>query len=135
MDFNTLLDDIYNELEKNKIEKKLVLTPPELDMSTTNTLWKNVKKILKQINRPPDHFINFLNEEIGNANWVSSSKSAGLIIIGKHSKDKINKVLTKYINTYVVCKNCRSTATIITKEKNVKLYKFNCESCNSNYFL
>ena len=83
MDFTNMIDTIYDQLE-DSTSNKLVLPNPVIEISTTNTYWKNIKKILQTINRPPDHFVDYMNKEIGNVNWLSSSKSDGLVIIGKY---------------------------------------------------
>ena len=135
MDFDQMLDNVYVELEKTYEKKKLVISKPEIDTSTTNTYWRNIKKILRQINRNPDHFVDYLNKEIGNVNWLSNSKSDGLVIIGKYRKDKINELLKKYLNNYVVCNSCKTSNSSLVKDSNIKKYKFICKNCKSSYYV
>ena len=103
MDFESMLDNIYENLEQ-KQKKKLVLPKLEISTSTTNTYWKNVKKFLQTINRGPNHFIEYMNKEIGQTNWVSSSKSDGIVIIGKVNKNKIVTLIQNYTKEYVILK-------------------------------
>ena len=132
MDFNTMLDDIYSQLNDNK-SKKTIVPNPVIITSTTNTYWKNIKQILKTINRPPDHFLTFINNELAETNWKTQSKSDGLVIIGKFRIDKIKKVLQKYILTYVLCNSCKSMHTSISKNKTLRTYELKCSSCLSQY--
>ena len=135
MNFESMLDSVYKDLEKTFVNKKLVVAKPEIIISSTNTYWKNIKKILKQINRDPDHFLIYLNNEINNVNWLTNSKSDGLVIIGKYKKDKINNLLKKYITTYVICSSCNTSYSYLIKDKTIKKYKFICNNCNSTYFV
>lgn len=132
MEFQNMLDNIYDQLGE-ATSKKLVLPNPVIETSTTNTYWKNIKKILQTINRPPDHFVDYMNKEIGNVNWMSSSKSDGLVMIGKYKKQKISNLLCNYMNQYVICNICSSSDTTISKNKNIKGYRLYCKKCVSQY--
>tara|TARA_A100001037_G_C14952475_1_gene545626 strand:+ start:202 stop:606 length:405 start_codon:yes stop_codon:yes gene_type:complete len=132
MDFTNMIDTIYDQLE-DSTSNKLVLPNPVIEISTTNTYWKNIKKILQTINRPPDHFVDYMNKEIGNVNWLSSSKSDGLVIIGKYKPAKINGLLYNYVKQYVICNICNSYNTTISKNKHIKGYQLYCKKCLSQY--
>ena len=134
MDFESMLDNIYENLEQ-KQKKKLVLPKLEISNSTTNTYWKNVKKLLQTINRGPDHFVNYMNKEIGQTNWVSSSKSDGLVIIGKVNKNKIINVIQNYMKEYVICKSCNSVNTVLEKNNVIRKYELICNDCKCKYII
>ncbi len=135
-EFNKMLDIVYNNIE-NKTKcfnsQKLVVPNPVLEYSTTNTYWKNVKKILMAINRTPEHFIDFINIEMKTGEWLSSSKSDGIVMIGKFKMDKIMHVLQSYIKKYVICNICNSSNTILERNKDLRSYMINCNKCNSKY--
>ena len=133
MDFSEMLDNVYSNLDSSSSNKsKLILPKIELSNSTTNTYWKP-KKLLKQINRDPKHFSSFLNMEIGNVTWKSSSISDGLVMIGRIKKDKIQDSVQRYIKTYVICNICKSYKTDLDKNKNTRLLELICKDCNSVY--
>ncbi len=135
-EFNKMLDIVYNNIE-NKTKcfnsQKLVVPNPVLEYCTTNTYWKNVKKILMAINRTPEHFIDFINIEMKTGEWLSSSKSDGIVMIGKFKMDKIMHVLQSYIKKYVICNICNSSNTILERNKDLRSYMINCNKCNSKY--
>ena len=137
MSFLTRLESVYNTLEKSKgssSDSKLVLPNPDIEVTTTNTFWHNVKALLKRINRPPDHFIEFLGDQLGvDVTQKTSSLSKGLILKGKQSKKKVTPLIDKYVKDYVLCKNCNSYYTKIKKDKNIRKYVFTCKSCNASY--
>ena len=132
MDFNSMLDQIYSQLEEDNSEK-IIIPKPIIETSTTNTYWKNIKKILQTIKRPPDHFLSYINTELAETNWKTQSKSDGLVIIGKFKVDKITKLLRNYILKYVTCSTCKSMNTTITKDKQLRTYKLTCSKCLSCY--
>ena len=133
MEFLEMLNNVYFTIESSKNTKsKLILPKIELTNSTTNTYWKP-KKLLKSINRDPYHFSSFLNKEIGNVTWQSSSISEGLVMIGRIRKNKIQDCVQRYIKTYVICNICRSYKTNLDKNKNTRLLELICTECKSNY--
>jgi translation initiation factor 2 beta subunit (eIF-2beta)/eIF-5 len=136
--FEEMLDDIYNKLDdsvnQNNIEK-LKLPLLNIEISTTNTYWRNIKDFLKKINRRPEYFINYLKLQVGehNINMLSSSLSDGIVFKGKFKKDKIIGYIQDYIKKYVICKYCNSYNTVLIYESNIKKYNFNCKKCFSDY--
>ncbi len=136
IEFNTMLDIIYNNIDnkmKSQNSQKLIVPNPVIEYNTTNTYWKNVKKILMTINRSPEHFIDFIQTEMKTGEWMSSSKSDGIVLIGKFKMDKIMYVLQSYIKKYVICNICNSSNTILEKNKDLRSYMIKCNKCNSNY--
>ena len=133
MEFSEMLDNVYFNLDSSSTNKsKLILPKIELTNSTTNTYWKP-KKLLKTINRDPQHFSSFLNKEIGNITWKSSSISDGLVMIGRIKKNKIQDSVQRYIKTYVICNICKSYKTDLDKNKNTRLLELICTECKSVY--
>jgi translation initiation factor 2 subunit 2 len=138
LEFNKMLDIVYNNIDvkmKTTNSQKLVVPNPVLEFNTTNTYWKNVKKILIAINRPPEHFIDFIQNEMKTGEWISSSKSDGIVLIGKYKMDKIMHILQSYIKKYVICNICNSSNTILEKNKDLRSYMIKCNKCNSTYFV
>lgn len=132
--FEEMLDSVYEQLEEmNQPNRKLVIPAPVIEQSTTNTYWKNIKKILMVIDRSPDHFVDFLNKELKTGNWVSESKSDGLVLIGKFKIAQITAVLQEYVKKYVVCNICKSLETKLEKNKDLRCYKVDCTKCHSSY--
>jgi translation initiation factor 2 subunit 2 len=127
------LDNVYEQLENTNNGSKIVIPNPILECTTTNTYFKNVKKILIVINRPPEHFLEYLNKEIHTGYWISNSKSDGIGMIGKISNKTITSVLQNYIKKYVVCNICKSLDTVLDKNKDLRIYYINCNKCKSKY--
>jgi translation initiation factor 2 subunit 2 len=134
--FNDMLNEVYDELETMATNtSRLVVPNPIIEKSTTNTYWKNVKKILQSINRPPEHFIDFLNKELKTGEWMSASKSDGIVMIGKFTPAQIMNVISNYVKKYVVCSICNSTDTILDKNKDLRSYYVECNKCKSQHVI
>ena len=46
MEFETMIDNVYNELGENEV-CSLIIPPPIIEKSTTKINWKNIKDFLK----------------------------------------------------------------------------------------
>ena len=107
MNFNTMLDDVYNQLGSS-VKTQLILPDPILEKNTVRIVWKNCKAFLKITKTSPEHFFDFMRNQIDkkiNIVWFSESISEGLIIhdgrtnIGIMS-NKIVALMKKYIEYY-----------------------------------
>jgi translation initiation factor 2 beta subunit (eIF-2beta)/eIF-5 len=139
MEFNTMLDDVYNELG---LQVHINPNLPEIDLENEkgkNRLrWKNIKEFLKITRTPPDHLFDFLRYQIDkniDIGWYSDSVSDGLII---HDVKKINKtiifsLMKKYLIDFVICKICRKMNTHISKDITIRKWQIKCSDCNSEY--
>ena len=141
MNFNTMLDDVYNQLGSS-VKTQLILPDPILEKNTVRIVWKNCKAFLKITKTSPEHFFDFMRNQIDkkiNIAWFSESISEGLIIhdgrtnIGIMS-NKIVALMKKYIEYYVICKICDKSNTIMVKDNEIRKWKIKCE-CGAEYSL
>jgi translation initiation factor 2 beta subunit (eIF-2beta)/eIF-5 len=135
--FESMLDELYDKSIGIEKKKTLNIPPPELIVDTSRIFWTNPKIYLKLINRPPEHFLNFMIVESSiKMNWKTESKSDGIVIhSNKMKKNTLIELIKKYIEQNVSCKYCFSFNTIITKNSDIRKYEINCNDCNCNYTL
>ncbi len=135
--FEEMLDNLYNGLNQNNEELKIKLPDPQLIFNGHKTIWKNVKEYLKIIRRPPDHFLKYLHNEITvQVNWISESKSDGLLINQKKVGTTILiNIMKKYLKEFVICKSCKSLNSYIEKNKDIRKYEFKCLNCENHYYV
>lgn len=135
--FEEMLTNVYSQLgeltQSSSPNRKLVISDPDIKTSTTNTYWTNIKETLMKINRPPDHFVEFLNRQLKTGHWKSDSLSDGLVLIGKFRTSQLKVVLTEYITQYVVCRSCRTIETELVKKTGLRIYQVECSKCKSVY--
>ena len=77
--FEYMLNDLYDNLNISKSDK-LILPNLDINITTTNTFFKNAKDILKTLKCNPNHYVKFMDKELGSVNWVSSSKKMVLLL-------------------------------------------------------
>ncbi len=134
--FLVMLDKIYNNMDQNKNVDKFILPDPELIKNGNNIHWKNVKDFLKLVKRQPDHFLNYLGSQLScKVNWISESKSHGLIIYKKIKSPQIIDIMKNYLVNYVICKSCKSSNTYLEKDKTIRTYNFICTNCENKYYI
>ena len=122
--FISMVDEAYELLNsKTKITNEQSLDKhefldtnlllPKLDIETTITklYWKNIQAYLTIINRPDEHFIIFIKNELCNnkINWYSDNKKDVIIINGKYQKVKI------ILKSYLTVKNIISCLFYLLK--------------------
>lgn len=136
MNFEERLEEAYQILSQDDVIDKLVLPNPNIEVTTTNTNWSNVKDFLRRVNRPPKHFIDYLAKQLNTeVTQKTSSLKDGLIIIGKHKKQKIAPLIEKYMTESVICKSCSSYNSKIKKDDATRKWVFTCKTCKSTYTL
>lgn len=134
--FEVMLDELYNNLEQKNNVTKFIIPEPVLIKSGNNNLWKNVKDFLKLAKRPPDHYVDYLTDQLScKANWLTESKSHGLIIYKKIKPDVLTENMKNYLKEYVLCKSCKSSDTYIEKDKTIRKYNFICTNCDAKYYI
>jgi translation initiation factor 2 subunit 2 len=135
LSFEQMANNIYTELEKQKTDDiNLKITLPVVNNQTNKkTVWANLYKILEEMNRSKenDHFLKFLKDELDLSLSWKKNKDEGIIIDGIVKNKAIQTMLSKYIENYVVCKQCGSINSILKRNKVDRLWTFQCNSCNA----
>ena len=149
MNFNTMLDDVYKQLDSHITQTDtLILPKPEIEKSTTRCIWTNIDDFLKITRTEKDHLFDFIRNEIEQKiqiDWYSftnnfGKKKEGLIIHdGKtnitNMTKKISHIMIKYINQYIICKICNKSHTEMIRDIKNITWKIKCSDCNSEYCL
>jgi len=134
--FDKMLDEVYDNLEQKDNISKFILPNPVLLKNGNNMHWKNIKDFLRLAKRPPDHFIKYLSDQISSKiNWISESKSNGVIIYQKVRPQILLDVMKNYLKEFVICKSCKSYETYIEKDQVIRKYNFICRNCDNQYFI
>lgn len=132
--FESRLDELYDELNNTSTEQQLVLPNFDIIHKPLKLYWTNVKKFLRTVNRPSEHFIEFLTSELNvEINQKTDSLSDGYVIIGKLKKDKLINTSRKYVNNFCRCKTCNSFNTNFIKNNKLRMFTILCNDCNSEF--
>ena len=131
--YEFLLKRIYNTMKvQNPNTNTGGLKLPSIQLSMVGkdrTCWMNFNDVAEALNRQTEHLFQYVLSELGCEGTIGGKDQAN--IKTRVSQANLQKVLTKYINDYVRCPNCKSFNTIIKKDQSTRLQQIYCEKCKS----
>ena len=101
---------------------------PRLRHSTIGmrTIIFNFKEVADTLNRDPMHLLKYLSGELATAATVQESRA---IFQGKFSQDTLERLIQRYIESFVACPVCKLPDTRIVKEKRLSFLV--CDACGA----
>ncbi len=90
------------------------------------TTISNFKDISDSLDRDPQHILKFLTREMATA---ATFHDARAIFQGKFQRDSFERLLQRYLESYVVCPVCKRPDTKIAKEKRLSFLL--CNACGA----
>jgi translation initiation factor 2 subunit 2 len=120
LDLDYLINRAYNELKKEKKQKKGFIKP-EIKNHNRKSYISNFMKFCDSINREPEDVRKFINKDMGvdvsfiSENNLDESNKTGLKFNNMHKQTHIMNCVTNYMKQYVLCEICRSGDTEIKK--------------------
>ena len=94
----------------------------------SKTIITNFTKIADIIHRDPKHLLKYLQRELAAPALINNQK---LIIGRKISSNIINEKIKKYVESFVICKDCNKPDTKLVKENRVTLIQ--CLACGAKH--
>ncbi len=128
---NYLVDRAYEKLNENDRfanKSKMILEKPNVTFANKKTTVGNFRSICNKIKRKELDVKNFFDSELSAKTSIDGS--GALIACGRFRQDGIHKILVRYIKEFVICKECTSPNTEITKENRITYLA--CNQCLSN---
>ena len=124
-----LLDKAKGELPEIT-EYKGRFNPPKVHsfLEGNKTVITNLHEIANYLNRDFDHLLKFLSKELAAPSFVEGNR---VTFIGKHPSRKLNEKIKKYIDQYVICRECKSPDTKLIKKEGIWYLK--CMACQAEY--
>ena len=125
LDYNLLLARARKQLESINVEHERFVIP-ELDnmIQGKKTVLRNAGQISKTLKRDIQHMLRYFVKETG---VPATNDDTKIILNGMVNSYKVSQIYTKYINEFVLCKQCKKPETRIITEKGVLLLK--CDAC------
>lgn len=90
------------------------------------TIINNFTEVAEVINRDPQHLLKFLSGELATAAVLQESRA---IFQGKFPRETLEKLIQRYVETFVTCPVCKRPDTKIIKEKRLSFLV--CEACGA----
>jgi translation initiation factor 2 subunit 2 len=108
--------------------KKERLEMPRLFVSMVGmrTTISNFKEVAETLDRDPQHILKFLTREMATA---ATYRDGRAIFQGKFPRDTFERLLTRYMESFVICPVCKRPDTKIVKEK--RLSFIICNACGA----
>jgi len=125
--YDEMLKRAYNVLPKNVFEKKRFEVPRVQGLIQGNkTIVSNFNQISDYLSRPPEHLLKFLLRELATSGSVEGSH---IVFTGKFKSSDLNEKIDKYVNEFVICRECGKPDTKLLKEERLTFMK--CMACGS----
>jgi len=101
---------------------------PRLMVSTVGmrTIISNFKEVADALDRDPQHILKFLTREMATAATFQDSRA---IFQGKFQRESFERLMQRYLESYVVCPVCKRPDTRIVKEKRLSFLV--CNACGA----
>jgi translation initiation factor 2 subunit 2 len=125
--YEELLDRVLDQVPKAVFESSRFQVP-EADVTAAGaqTTIKNLKAIASTLNREPDHLVKYLVRELAVSGIL---KDTQLVMQGRFSKITIEEKIKRYVEEFVICKECKKPDTKL--EKMGKIQVLRCEACGA----
>ncbi|CAG9314631.1 unnamed protein product [Blepharisma stoltei] len=132
--YDEMLTRIFERLRKTKggggstdNQRCIVKQPEVVRIGSKKTGWVNFQDICDMLKRPSDHMSRFFFVELGTDGSITQDLQ--LIFKGRYLEKQIEFLLKKYITEYVLCQNCKSMQTILTRDSSIRMFTMKCEKC------
>ncbi len=127
MEYDDLVNKILKEKKENKADR---FNPPEVDAQQVGQRTVVfLEKLSKYINRPVNHISKYLMHELTASGQID--EGGKVTLGGRFSRKMVNDKIKQYIKEFVVCKQCGSPDTQMSKvDKN---YFVKCLGCGAEY--
>jgi translation initiation factor 2 subunit 2 len=126
-DYEALLKRARSQLpEITSKRERLEIPSLHYTVVGMRTIIHNFKEIAETLNRDPQHILKFLTGELATAAIMRESR---VIFQGKFPRETVERLLQRYMETFVICPVCKRPDTKIVKEKRLSFLV--CEACGA----
>jgi translation initiation factor 2 subunit 2 len=126
-DYDELLKRACSQMPEVSLKRER-LELPHLLITTIGmrTIISNFKEVADVLNRNPMHILKFLTREMATAATHHDSRA---IFQGKFRRDSFERLLQRYMESFVTCPVCKRPDTKIVKEKRLSFLV--CNACGA----
>ena len=128
MDYDEQLERALEE-KPDIAEKESRFEVPDPTMRTEGnvTVFENFQEILDRVDRPEDHVLKFLQDELGTSAQIDERGRARLT--GEFNESRVAATIDEYVEQYVICPECGLPDTHLTTEQGAELLE--CDACGA----
>lgn len=126
-DYDELLKRARAEIPEVTLKtERLEMPRLFVSMVGMRTTISNFKEVSGTLDRDPQHIIKFLTREMATAATYHDGRA---IFQGKFPRDTFERLLTRYMEVFVICPVCKRPDTRIVKEKRLSFIV--CNACGA----
>ncbi|MBS7633349.1 translation initiation factor IF-2 subunit beta [Candidatus Bathyarchaeota archaeon] len=126
-DYESLLNRARSQIpEITAKQERLELPRLRLTVIGMRTIVFNFKEVADILNRDPQHIIKFLTGEMATA---ATTQGERVIFQGKFNSETLERLLQRYVESFVNCPICHRPDTKIIREKRLSFLK--CDACGA----
>jgi translation initiation factor 2 subunit 2 len=126
-DYEALLKRARSQIpEVGLKQERLELPRLRNNVIGMRTIIYNFKEVADALDRDPQHVLKFLSGEMATAVTIQESRA---IFQGKFRPDTFERLLQRYMESFVVCPICKRPDTKIVKEKRLSFLV--CQACGA----
>jgi translation initiation factor 2 subunit 2 len=127
--YEALVDKAYKVLPETVVkEERFVVPKVRGHLQGNKTVISNFLQIADSLGRKPQHILKYILKELATPGEL---KKNGVIIGTKMSASRINEKIEKYVEEFVLCKECHKPDTKLLKEGNFVFMK--CMACGARH--
>ncbi|MEM2971345.1 MAG: translation initiation factor IF-2 subunit beta [Candidatus Bathyarchaeia archaeon] len=125
--YEELLKRAYAQIPQVSLKRERLQLPKiNLSVIGMRTMIYNFKEIADALGRDPQHLLKFLTRETATAATLQESRA---IFKGKFSQETFERLIQRYMESFVVCPVCKRPDTNIVREKRLSFLV--CEACGA----
>jgi translation initiation factor 2 subunit 2 len=122
-----MLDEALKQVPKVSSEEgRLKVPEPDVETVGNRTTLRNLKEIANALNRKPNHLMKYLLRELGTAGNLEGTRG---VFQGRFWKSALRERIDRYVEEFVICRECGKPDTEIVKEERIHMLK--CEACGA----
>lgn len=103
---------------------------PKCARTKTKSTWLNFGDQAKALERDSQHILSYFMSELGCDGTIGSNEE--MILVGGYQAKNFLRLIRKYIEDFVRCKDCKGYATTIEKEEKTRLRYLKCKKCQAS---
>jgi translation initiation factor 2 subunit 2 len=127
-DYQALLKRAKEKLpEKVATHERFQIPEANVFLEGKTTVLRNFEDIANAVNRETQHVLAYLLREIGTAGTIDGRRA---VFKGRVSPSQIEDRIRGYVETYVLCSECKRPDTRIEKEGRITVLE--CDACGAH---
>lgn len=127
--YEQLVEKAYKILPETAVkEERFVVPKVKGHIQGNSTVLSNFIQIADTIGRKPQHLLKYILKELATPGELRKN---GVIIGTKMSATRVNEKIEKYVEEFVLCRECHKPDTKLVKEGNFVFMK--CMACGARH--